>query len=63
MLVALLLFQMVSMSLTSALLAAHPPVILAAFMVTAVPLLAVPPLGLPPLHSALRPPLGWSSPP
>ncbi|MGD9925509.1 MAG: O-antigen ligase family protein [Pseudorhodoplanes sp.] len=37
MLVALLLFQMVSMSLTSVLFAAHPQVILAAFLVTAIP--------------------------
>jgi O-antigen ligase len=40
-LVALLLFQMVSMSLTSVLFPAHPPVILAAFLVTAVPVFAI----------------------
>lgn len=41
MLVALLLFQMVGMSLTSVLFPAHPPVILAAFLVTAVPMLSL----------------------
>lgn len=41
MLVALLLFQMVGMSLTSVLLAAHPPLILAAFLVTAIPAFAI----------------------
>lgn len=41
MLVALLLFQMVGMSLSSVLVAAHPPIILAAFLLTAVPMFAV----------------------
>src|SRR5688572_23153738 len=40
-LVALLLFQMVGMSLSSVLFAAHPPVILAVFMATAIPTLVI----------------------
>jgi O-antigen ligase len=40
-LVALLLVQMVGMSLSSVLFAAHPPLILAAFLVTAVPVFAI----------------------